>query len=175
MARMYSHEAVMKLLETQRKSIMEFEAAKYELMMGGEQKPVEAVSQRHLDYKDRALKRARLQIQGMHDASKRRRAEDRVNKINKLKGQPKKWTAETIHLEIHKIKMEAAKYDKKSWIMWVRKYALSSCQSMRDYNSLLTLSLNGNWRAAYNKQRDERIKEVVVFLQSVIRRRISLK
>ena len=42
MARMYSHEAVMKLLETQRKSIMEFEAAKYELMMGGEQKPVEA-------------------------------------------------------------------------------------------------------------------------------------
>jgi len=46
MARMYSHEAVMKLLETQRKSIMEFEAAKYELMMGGEQKPVEAVSQR---------------------------------------------------------------------------------------------------------------------------------
>ena len=45
MARMYSHEAVMKLLETQRKSIMEFEAAKYELMMGGEQKPVEAVSE----------------------------------------------------------------------------------------------------------------------------------
>ena len=46
MARMYSYDEVTKLLEIQRKSIMEFEAAKYKLMMGGEQKPVEAVSQR---------------------------------------------------------------------------------------------------------------------------------
>ena len=45
MARMYSYDEVTKLLEIQRKSIMEFEAAKYKLMMGGGQKPAEAVSE----------------------------------------------------------------------------------------------------------------------------------
>ena len=45
---MYSYDEVTKLLEIQRKSIMEFEAAKYKLMMGGEQKPAEAVREQAL-------------------------------------------------------------------------------------------------------------------------------
>ena len=167
---MYSHEAVMKLLETQRKSIMEFEAAKYELMMGGEQKPVEAVSQRRVDSMERSLKRANLQLRRLRDGNRRRRMQDRMNRLNKLKGQPKKWTAETIHLQIHRIMMEASK--NKAWIQWVRKYALINCESMRDYKSMMNLRLTDNWRTAYKKQIEE---PTVVFLQSVIREWISLK
>jgi len=40
MTDMYSHDQVMKLLEVQRKSIMEFEAAKYELLMNSETEQV---------------------------------------------------------------------------------------------------------------------------------------
>ena len=172
MAKMYSHEAVMKLLETQRKSIMEFEAAKYELMMGGEQKPVEAVSQRRVDSMESSLKRANLQLRQLRDCNRRRLMRDRMNRLNKLKGQPKKWTAENIHLEIHRIMMEASRDSNKAWIQWVRKYALTNCQSMRDYKSMMNLRLTDNWRTAYKKQIEE---PTVVFLQSVIREWISLK
>tara|TARA_R110000787_G_scaffold38287_5_gene96639 strand:- start:1696 stop:2115 length:420 start_codon:yes stop_codon:yes gene_type:complete len=101
MARMYSHETVMKLLETQRKSIMEFEAAKYELLLSG------LIEKSDIDETRVALEAEELSEE-----------EPDIDKFMVALEAVEDWSEEVIHDMVCKIKTYVVGLDAEGWSLW---------------------------------------------------------
>ena len=124
---MYSHEAVMELLETQRKSIMEFEAAKNKLLVSGliEKSDILAEKLKTVETKKKSIEGKFVEIQAELKLLRKStiRADDNVmsdiDEIHATLDALDKWTPESIHEAVLKIKTDADVGNPSIWRDWV--------------------------------------------------------
>tara|TARA_R110000744_G_scaffold210770_1_gene329915 strand:+ start:99 stop:560 length:462 start_codon:yes stop_codon:yes gene_type:complete len=127
MAKMYSYDDVMELLEVQRKSVMEFEAAKNKLLVSGliEKSDILAEKLNTMKTKNKNLLGKVVEIQTELKLLRKStiRADDNVmsdiDEVHATLDALDKWTPESIHEAVLKIKTDADVGNPSIWRDWV--------------------------------------------------------
>ena len=127
MAKMYSYDDVMELLEVQRKSVMEFEAAKNKLLVSGliEKSDILAEKLNTMKTKNKNLLGKVVEIQTELKLLRKStiRADDNVmsdiDEVHATLDALDKWTPESIHEAVLKIKTQADVGNPSIWRDWV--------------------------------------------------------
>tara|TARA_R100000935_G_C2783184_1_gene142622 strand:+ start:54 stop:512 length:459 start_codon:yes stop_codon:yes gene_type:complete len=128
---MYSYDDVMKLLEVQRESIMEFEAAKNKLILSSliDKNNTMMDESKKLKEKNKCLdEKCRAALVELDELSKSIKSSDPdLDQLQVIVDAVEKWTPDAIHEAVLKIKTLADVGSRHSWGQWVKRIFGKGC------------------------------------------------